>query len=115
MKKLEKYTPIGFDEALKGSTMTHLHEAILLVQNKSNSTLLPKKYEKSMTNLAISDTVKFFNQDPYMPLKKVVATIIQSFPDDVAPNIIVKMTKKIVEKWGILSSLQQEKTTVVAA
>jgi hypothetical protein len=115
MKNLEKYIPMGFEDALKDTSMVHLHEAILFVQNKPNSVLLPKKHEKSMTNLAISDTMKFFHQNPNMPLTKVVATIIQSFPDDVSPSIIVKMTKKIVEKWESLSSFHHSNPNVIAA
>jgi hypothetical protein len=115
MNNSEKYIPIGFEKALEDTSMAHLHEAILFVHNKPNSVLLPKKHEKSITNLAISDTVKLFRQDPYMPLTKVVATIIQSFPDDIPSGIIVKMTKKIVEKWESLSSFYHNNPNVIAA
>ena len=115
MKNLGQHKSISFEEALKDASLVHFHEAIRSVQNKSNKDISPKKYEKSMLNLAESDTVRFFKENPNMSIKTIVATIIQSFPDEVSPDIILKMTKKIVEKWQNLSaSYRQENQTIVA-
>ena len=115
MKNIRQHKSISFEDALKDASLVHFHEAIRSVQNKSNKDISPKKYEKSMLNLAESDTVRFFKENPNMSIKTIVAAIIQSFPDEVSPDMILKMTKKIVEKWQSLSSSYRQETQAIVS
>ena len=115
MKNIGQHKSISFEDALKDASLVHFHEAIKSVQNKPNKDISPKKYEKSMLNLAESDTVRFFKENPNMSIKTIVAAIIQSFPDEVSPNMILKMTKKIVEKWQSLSSSYRQETQAIVS
>lgn len=115
MKNIGQHKSISFEDALKDTSLEHFHEAIRSVQSKSNKDISPKKYEKSMLNLAESDTARFFKENPNMSIKTMVAAIIQSFPDEISPDMVLKMTKKIVEKWQNLStSYHQENQPPVA-
>jgi hypothetical protein len=107
---------ITFEEALQDPKFAHFHDAIRSVQNRPNKDIFPKKHELSVTNVAVYDAVRIFNENPFTPLKIVVTTIINSFPDDISAELIVKMTKKIIAKWESLSAtLHQNNETLIAA
>jgi hypothetical protein len=103
MENLKENRTMTFEEMLADPEFAHVHEGIRYLQRTPPNELFPKKYEKSMIGLALTDTVELFQKTPDMPLKMVVSTIIAGFDDDLSADLIVKMTPKIIDKWKTLS------------
>ena len=102
------------EEMLSDPSYAHIHEGLRYLQKTNPKDIFPKKYEKSMIGLALTDAVNLFKKNPNMPLKKVISTIIASFDDDLTADLILKMTKQIIEKWGKLSSTLSTQTESLA-
>ena len=104
MKNKGKYTSMTFEAALQDASRGHFHEAIKSVKGKTGKDIFPQQYELSMTSVALCDAEKLFYANPYLPLKTVVTTILASFSDDLSADLILKITKKIIEKWEHLTA-----------
>ena len=105
-----------FEEALEDPTLAHFHEAIRFIQNKPFSQLFPKKHEITLTHVVEHNVGKLFDDNPNMPIKMVIATVFAPITDDIPAPLMLKLTKKIIEKWESLSigSLQEKGTALVA-
>jgi hypothetical protein len=95
---------ITAEEALEMPELAHLHEAIRYAQNTPFKDMFPKKHEMSINRTVILKTNKLFAEHPSMPLKNVVSTILSSLKDDLSPDLLLKMTQVISDKWAVLSS-----------
>ena len=51
-----------FEEALQDPSLAHVHEGLRYLQKTPPEAHFPKKYEKSMINLAIEDTVNLLQK-----------------------------------------------------
>lgn len=114
MENSKKNRTMTFEEALQDPSLVHIHDGLRFLQKTDSKDIFPKKYEKSMIGLAVTDAVNLFKKNPNMPLKKVISTIIASFDDDLTADLILKMTKQIIEKWGKLSSALPTQTESLA-
>ena len=114
MENIKENRTMTFEEMLADPSFSHVHEGLRYLQRTDPKDIVPKKYEKSMIGLALTDTVELFQKNPNMPLKKVIATVINSFDDDLRADLILKMTKQIIEKWEKLSAALPAKTEVLA-
>ncbi len=104
-----------FEEMLADPEFAHVHEGLRYLQRTPPNELFPKKYEKSMIGLALTDAVELFQENPNMPLKMVISTIIASFDDDLSADLILKMTPKIIEKWKKMSLASSPRIEALAA
>jgi hypothetical protein len=114
MENSKENKTMTFEEALQDPSLAHIHEGLRYLQTTPSKDVFPKKYEKSMIGLALTDVVKLFEKNPNMPLKKVIATIINSFDDDLSSDLILKMTPKIIDKWKTLSATLPAQTDALA-
>jgi hypothetical protein len=116
MEKNENKKSKTFVEALEDPTLTHLHDAIRSIQNKPFSQLFPKKHEITLTHVVEHNTLKLFDVNPNLPIKMVIATIFAPLTEDIPAPLMLKLTKKIIEKWESLSvsSLTETGTALVA-
>jgi hypothetical protein len=89
--------------------LAHFYEVVLFMGKNKGKNLFPKKYEMSILDVVTKDTHNIFKEHPNMPLKNVVATVLQAFKPDVSGELILKMTQKIIETWEKLSSTVHEK------
>ena len=103
MENKKENRTMTFEEALQDPSLAHIHEGLRYLQKTPPEAHFPKKYEKSIINLAIEDTVTLFNQKPNTPLKMVISTIMAGFDDDLSADLILKMTPKIIGKWEQLT------------
>ncbi len=103
-----------FEEMLANPEFAHAHEGLRYLQKTPPNALFPKKYEKSMIGLALTYTIALFHENPDMPLKMVVSTIISRFDDDLSADLILKMTPKIIDKWRILSKIVSNEVSTLA-
>lgn len=102
MKNTEKNKE-SLKEALENPSHSKYHEAIRYVQNTPFSLMFPKKHEATLIDIATKKTITLHEENPSTPLKKVVNTIFESLTDDIPAPLILKITKKIIEKWTTLS------------
>lgn len=114
MENIKENRTMTIEEMLEDPSFSHAHEGLRYLQRTDPKDFFPKKYEKSMIGLALEDAVKLFQKNPNMPLKKVIATIIDSFDDDLRADLILKMTKQIIEKWEKLSAALPAQTEALA-
>jgi hypothetical protein len=106
----------SLSQALENPSHSKYHEAIRYVQNTPFSQMFPKKHEATLIDIAIKKTITLHEENPSTPLKKVVNTIFESLTDDIPAPLILKITKKIIEKWTILSKeSQKENIGLIAA
>jgi hypothetical protein len=115
MENLKGNRTMTFEEMLADPEFAQVHEGLRYLQRTPPNELFPKKYEKSMIGLALTDAVELFQKNPDMPIKTVISTIIASFDDDLSADLILKMTPKIIEKWKTLSLALSPHTEVLAA
>jgi hypothetical protein len=115
MESLKGNRTMTFEEMLADPEFAHIHEGLRYLQKTPPNELFPKKYEKSMIGLALTDTVELFQKNPNMPLKMVISTIIASFDDDLSADLILKMTPKIIEKWKKMSLALSPRIEALAA
>ena len=96
--------------------LAHLYEVVRFIEKNKGKILFPEKYQASMTDLAKVRTVKCFNEQPTMPIKDVLVSILGSFTTDIPGFALVKMTEEIIKKWEKLSEtvLQQEHELAIA-
>ena len=99
MKEIKKNPSMTYEEVLQNPSLTHFHEAIYLLQNKSHTDIFPKQYELAMISVAEGYVVKLFQKDPNIPLKRAIAKVIAHFPNDLSDGLIAKIKNAIVEKW----------------
>lgn len=104
MNQNTQHNTMTFDEALKDSSLAHLHKAILFVKDKSGKELFPKKYESGVIDAALETVVELFEKDPNMLLKSVVTTVFEGIPGDLSAALILKITNKVIQKWENLTA-----------
>lgn len=102
-------------EALQDPSLAHLHEAFRYALNTSFKDAFPKKYELSLIDKALDKTVKLFIENPCTPIKTVLATILDNLPDDIESPLLLKITRKTIEKWENLLASAQQKTQLSAS
>ena len=115
MENSEGNRTMTFEEMLADPEFAPIHEGLRYLQRTPPNEFFPKKYEKSMIGLALTDTVELFQKSPRMPIKTVISTIITGFDDDLSADLIIKMTPKIIEKWRTLSFALSPQIEVLAA
>lgn len=79
--------------------LAHLYEAVLFLEHNKGNILFPKKYEASILDIAEEDTYELFEEQPTLPLKDVIATIVPTFSLNLSGELILKVTQKIIETW----------------
>jgi hypothetical protein len=87
-------------EVMKDPEMAKQIEAIIsYVEKTPFSKMFPERYEGIIEHVVIQGTYKLFKEQPNMPLKNVVSTVLTSLHDDLSPDFLLKMTRLIIQKW----------------
>jgi hypothetical protein len=63
------------------------------------SKMFPKKHEMILEDVVYERTLQLFHEQPDMPLKNVVSTVLNSLKDDLSADLLVKMTRLIIKDW----------------
>jgi hypothetical protein len=91
---------IELSEVMKDPEKAELIEAFIRYAEKTPfSKMFPKKHEFSVKRVVSERTLKLFQEQPDMPLKNVVSTVLNSLKDDLSADLVIKMTRLIIEKW----------------
>lgn len=68
------------------------------------SKMFPNKYKAITEDEALEKTFELFQENPNMPLKNVVATVLNDLEGDLSETLILEMTRVIVEEWKELTA-----------
>lgn len=91
---------ITIEEALKMPELAHLHEAMNYALNTPFKKMFPNKYKASIQHSVEVKTHELFQEQPTMPLKKVVSTVLEDLGDDtISSELILEMTQLIIKNW----------------
>ena len=102
---MEKNKRIELSEVLKDPEMAkQIQDVIRYVENTPFSKMFPEKYENSIERLVAQRTRKLFKEQPHLPLKDVVSTVLTSLQDDLSAALLLKMTRVIIEEWEYVST-----------
>lgn len=73
---------------------------IAYVEKTPFKQLFPNKYKASIQHSVEVKTHELFQEQPTMPLKKVVSTVLEDLGDDtISSELILEMTQLIIENW----------------
>ena len=104
------------EEMLADSSLADFHAFLRRVQTTPFSQLMPRKHAVSLYSLVTMNTKELYFSNPNMPIKKVITTTFEDLTDDIPAPLMLKLTKKIIQKWAELSIIvPQENPTAVAA
>lgn len=94
---IEKST---FEELRKDPRMKNYGKAIdYLEENAGKRPIFPQKYLASQKYSVKYDTIKLRSEFPQLKLNQVVASIINNLSEIVPPDMIIELTKTIIETW----------------
>jgi hypothetical protein len=75
--------------------------AIQLFEKKAeNSIIAPDKFEILLNDIVEEETSLLFQQNPKMPLSKVIAYIFEGINEKTPSNLLIKLAKIIVNTWN---------------
>jgi hypothetical protein len=74
------------------------------LQRTPFSKAFPNKYKAITKDEALEKTYELFDNNPNMPLKIVVTTVLNSLDDDLSETLVLEMTRVIIEKWKKLTA-----------
>ena len=61
-----------------------------------------------------SKTRKLFIENPNMPIKTVLITVFEPLTEDIPAPLVLKLTKKIIQKWESLSATLPQNSEVLS-
>ena len=91
------------EQALKTLESERLYEAVRHLENMSAEDIFPKKYAAGIEHVAIQNTYKYFEHNPNMPLKEVVAAILANLKPNLSSELLLNVTQTIIQKWEKLA------------
>ena len=110
--KTKEEKKITFEEALEMPEYAHFHEVILYLKKTPNKEIFPKKYEMSIQGLTTRKVQSLFDENPHLPLKNVLALVMDYLPDDLSAKLLLKMTQLAIKKWEKLSEVAYAETSI---
>ena len=78
----------------KWQTAIHLFE-----KKAEHSIVALDKFEIILNDIVEGETYQLFQQNPKMSLSKVIACVFEGINENTPPNLLVKVTKIIVNTW----------------
>jgi hypothetical protein len=97
---MENNGRIELSEVMKDPEMAKQIEAIIAYVEKTPfSKMFPEKYENSLKYMVYDETSELFKNNPTMPLKSVVTTVLNKFKEDMPSDLLLKMTRLIIQEW----------------
>ena len=82
------------------SPLNKWEAAIQLFEKKAgNSIIALDKFEIILNDIVEEETLELFQQNAKMPLSKVIARIFEGINENTPPDLLVKVTKIVVNTW----------------
>jgi hypothetical protein len=102
---MENNKIIELNEAMKDpETAKIIQDVLRYVEKTPFSKMFPKKYELSVEQSVYDEVQELFVINPTMPLKSVVTTVLNSLDEDISADLLLKMTRLIIQEWESLST-----------
>jgi DNA integrity scanning protein DisA with diadenylate cyclase activity len=96
---------IELSEVMKDPEKAKQIEAFIIYAEKTPfSKMFPKKYELSVEQSVYDEVQALFVINPTTPLKSVVTTVLNSLDEDISADLLLKMTRLIIQEWESLST-----------
>jgi hypothetical protein len=96
---------IELSEVMENPEMAKQVEDILsYVEKTPFSKMFPTKFKAITKDRVTQKTRLLFEENPKLPIKNVVAIVLTSLNDDLSADLIVDLTRVIVDKWTRLST-----------
>jgi hypothetical protein len=80
-----------------------LAQQLIAVRNYLEKTpfskAFPNKYKAILEDDILEKTHIIFANNPTMPLKSVVTTVLNSIDEDMSADLLLKMTRLIIQEW----------------
>jgi hypothetical protein len=99
--KSKIWTP---SEILDNPEMADFHEAALFLHNNNGKILFPRKFLIGVKSMIAQRVPEMYKNDPQMPITEVVSAILSGLDKRTDSDMILKITKWIVEEWQSVSS-----------
>jgi hypothetical protein len=97
---MENNGRIELSEAMKDpETAKFIEDFKRYAEKTPFSKMFPKKYERSLEQAVYDDVQELFANNPTMPLKSVVTTVLSGLDDDLSADLLLKMTRLIIQDW----------------
>ena len=87
------------EEILASPSLAPWHDALMLVKTRTFAELFPKKYEMSYVSIAQEKTYKLLKEQPTLPLRDTLTSVLNAFTTDLSGELLLKMTQAIIERW----------------
>ena len=100
---------ISFEEVLQNEELSHLHEVVHFLEKTKDTDLFPRK-QTAYFKEAVSQRVQtLYAENPTMPIKKVITTVLDNFSENLDEDILLKMIKWTIREWSNLSDFSTDK------
>jgi hypothetical protein len=82
------------------SPLNKWEAAIQLFEKKAEHSIVAlDKFEIILNDIVKGETYQLFQQNPKMPLSKVIACVFEGINENTPPNLLIKVTKIIINTW----------------
>ena len=68
-------------------------------KNTHNSIVGLDKFEIILNDVVEEETCALFTRNPKLPLSKVIAAVFEGINENTPPDLLIKLTKRIVKSW----------------
>ena len=92
---------IGIEDPEFAQQLQDIHDYL---KKTPFSKAFPNKYKAITKSDVKMKTHELFLENPNMPLKSVVITVLNGLDDDLSAALVLEMTRVIIEKWEKLTA-----------
>lgn len=68
-------------------------------KNANKSIVGLNKFEILLKDVVEEETCALFIRNPKLPLSKVIATVFEGINENTPPDLLIKLTKRIIKSW----------------
>jgi hypothetical protein len=79
------------------------------LQRTPFSKAFPNKYKAIKEYEASEKTVELFDENPNMPLKTVITTVLNYLEGDLSDTLVLDLTREIIKEWKGLTANYADK------
>ena len=95
------------EEILKTPEMADFHETALFLQKNKGKILFPRKFLVAVKSMVTQRVPQLFETNPSMPITEVVAIILKGLDKRTDGDMLIKITKWIVDEWQSVANQKQ--------
>jgi hypothetical protein len=101
--KTGKSIELTYDEVMTNPSYEGLREAAVLLQKSTFAELFPKKHILGLKSMVRRKLKDLHHENILLPLKDVVAHVLETLPDDTSAATVIELTRFTIEKWELMT------------